>query len=309
MDLEPESSIEIINRFKKSAFPADVLVLIFTLFLLILGILNYTRLGQPYAWISTDCGVIIILLILISKENLNERRSYSWLHFFWPVITVAFLYTQCATRDNLIFSHPFDPILMKWDTALFGTVGSTVLAPAVDNLLVDELMHAFYFSYYLVLFLPAAWMFWRRNSRAYELIFSLVLMLYIHFLVFMIFPADGPISDRSNLFGRGVIFIPLMDFIYQTSGQNGGGAFPSTHVSSAVLVFLYTFKYIPRLRIFTGICCIGIIIATVYCSYHYAVDSFAGIITGTLFFYLGQYIYARWLNPALQPLLAIQHNA
>jgi membrane-associated phospholipid phosphatase len=150
------------------------------------------------------------------------------------------------------------------------------MAPAVNNIWIDEIMHAFYFSYYLILFLPAVWLRQQRIPQAFEIVFSLVLMLYVHFLFFMVFPSDGPIPERSHIFGRGIVFIPLMNFIYQASEQGGGGAFPSTHVSAAVLVFLYTFRYAPKLRLPVGLSCAGVILATVYCSYHYAIDSVAG---------------------------------
>lgn len=308
MDLENETPSDLINQFKKGIFPADGLVLIFSLFLMIVGILNYTRLGQPSTWISTDCGVIVILLMLIYRENRDPRRSYYWLHFLWPILSMAFIYSQCAAWDNLIFRRTFDPLLIKWDSGIFGTDLNRIIAPAVNSLWVDELMHAFYSSYYLILFLPAAVMLWQRKPQAFEMVFSLVLMLYIHFLFFMIFPSDGPIPERGILFDRGVIFIPLMNLIYSVSEQSGGGAFPSTHVSASVLIFLYTVKYAPRLRIPVGIACTGVVLATVYCSYHYAIDSAAGIVTGTLFFFIGQYIYARGRHPSETPALAIQHN-
>lgn len=308
MDLENETPSDLINHLKKAAFPADGLVLVFSLFLMIVGILNYTRLGQPSTWISTDCGVIVILLMLIYRENRDPQRPYYWLHFLWPILSMAFIYSQCAAWDNLIFRHPFDPVLIKWDSGLFGTDLNRIMAPAANSLWLDEMMHALYFSYYLMLFLPAAWMLWRRKPQAFELVFSLVLMLYVHFLFFMIFPSDGPIPERNILFGRGVFFIPLMNLIYSISEQSGGGAFPSTHVSSAVLIFLYTIKYAPRLRIPVGIACGGIVLATVYCSYHYAIDSVAGIVTGALFFFVGQYIYARWRHPSEAPSLAVQQS-
>ncbi|HPC36150.1 MAG TPA: phosphatase PAP2 family protein [Candidatus Marinimicrobia bacterium] len=296
------------NRYKKGIFPADYLVLGFTLLMLLTGILNYARLGKPYTWISTDCGIIIVLLILIIRETREERRFYYWLHFLWPVISLAFLYTQCTSWDNLIFPNTFDYLLMKWDIGLFGTALNKVLASSLNSLWLDELMHFFYFSYYLIIFLPAAWMLRRRQPQAFELIFSLTLMMLVHFLFFMIFPSDGPLADRKDLFDRGVVFIPLMNFVYGMSEQTGGGAFPSTHVSAAVLIFIFTLKYAPKLRIPVGIFCVGITIATVYCSYHYAIDAAAGIITGTLFYFLGQFIFSRRCQPANQSLFILPKN-
>jgi len=308
MDLKQIAPSDLVTRYKNGAFPADGLVLMFTLFLLLVGLLNYSCLGHPSTWISIDCGILIILTMLIGKETHDSDKVYSWGHFLWPVITLAFLYSQCAAWDNLVFKNTFDPVLIRYDISLFGVNLNKYMAPAVNNIWIDEIMHAFYFSYYLILFLPAVWLRQQRIPQAFEIVFSLVLMLYVHFLFFMVFPSDGPIPERSHIFGRGIVFIPLMNFIYQASEQGGGGAFPSTHVSAAVLVFLYTFRYAPKLRLPVGLSCAGVILATVYCSYHYAIDSVAGMATGTLFFFIGQYVYARLRHPVVTAPLIVQQN-
>ncbi|MFH1214063.1 MAG: phosphatase PAP2 family protein [Candidatus Neomarinimicrobiota bacterium] len=299
---------DLYKKFKAGAFPADSLVLGFSTVMLMIGIWNYSRLGHPYTAISTNIGIIFLLMMLIAKENYDVRRPFYWLHFTLPLFTLAFYYTQCAAWDNLIFINTFDPLLMKWDTAIFGRALNLVLAPAVNSQFVDELMHGFYVSYYLIVFVPALLMLKRNRSHAFELVFSLILMMYIHFLFFMVFPGDGPIPDRSHLFGRGTFFIPLENFIYRASEQNGGGAFPSTHVSCSILVLLYSLKYLPKWRIPICIFCAGIVLATVYCSYHYAIDSAAGIVTGTLFFFIGQYVYARWRHPVDLPVVILPQN-
>jgi membrane-associated phospholipid phosphatase len=308
VDLDREAFNETYTKFKQGFFPADILLLFFSLFLLLIGIFNYGRLGRPYLWISTDCGIIGVLLMLIYREQHESRNFYHWLHFLWPILTLATIYTQCTSWDNLLFPQTFDPILARWDRGLFGVSLNRIMAPAVGSLWMDELMHFFYFSYYLVLLVPAAWLFRQRKIQAFGLVFSLILMLYIHFIFFMLFPGDGPIPERRVLFGKGIMFIPLMDFIYQMSEQSGGGAFPSTHVASAVLIYLYMIKYFPKLRLPGAIICSGIVLATVYCSYHYAIDSVAGLFTGGLFFLLGEFIYTRWLNPTPAPFVAIQQS-
>jgi membrane-associated phospholipid phosphatase len=141
----------------------------------------------------------------------------------------------------------------------------------------------------------------KRHPLVFEMIFTIAVMAYLHYIFFMLFPADGPIDYRSQLFGKGSVFIPLMDFIYQTSGQQGGGAFPSTHVSTVVVVMLFTARFRRKSLWLTLPVTVGIIIATVYCSYHYAIDALAGIVSGSLCYFLGRYIYSHWNHPSELP--------
>jgi hypothetical protein len=131
----------------------------------------------------------------------------------------------------------------------------------------------------------------KKYHRVYEMIFTLTLMMFAHYLFFIFFPADGPISDREFLFPNKVHFIFIMDWIYRFSEQ-GGGAFPSTHVAASIIVFLYSYKFFKNLRWLLVIFCTGIVLSTVYCSYHYAIDLVAGIITGILFYFISKKIYA-----------------
>ena len=81
-----------------------------------------------------------------------------------------------------------------------------------------------------------------------------------------------------------------MNLIYRL-GENGGGAFPSTHVAAAIIAFIYSTKFFKKGIWIIGFFSLGISVATIYCSYHYAIDSVAGIITGVLFYYIGKAVY------------------
>ena len=282
------------RKFRQEARLADYLVLLYGAWLIFVAGLFYQRLGSPIAAVSADCGLVFVTLLLIFRPADHSREAYRYLQALLPLLTFAFFYTQSTAWDNLFFPHTFDRWLINWDQALFGRLLHTQLAPAANSLVVSEIMHFFYFSYYLLLFIPVLYLLYKRSAAAYEIIFNLTFMMYVHYLFFMVFPADGPVAEHQHLFGRGVVFIPLMNLIYEGSGQQGGGTFPSTHVASAVMVFIYGWQVFRKLRpVFTIVCC-GIILATVYCSYHYAIDALAGMISGTVFYFLGRVVYFRW---------------
>jgi len=298
---------QLVSQFKQGVFPVDYLVLIFSALLTIISLIFYITLGRPLLFTIADIGIFSFLCYLIICEKRNFHTVGYWLHSWLPVISVAVFYTQTTSYDNLIFKETFDSLLLNWESSLFGNLGHLANFPG-NYLPVDELMHFFYFSYYLVLFVPGMIMLSRRSPKAHEMIFSLVLMLIVHFIFFILFPGDGPVANHSMIFTKGIIFIPMMNFIYNVGGEQGGGAFPSTHVAVTTLILLYSFsefkKYRPLLLFITT----GITIATVYCSYHYVVDALAGLFTGILFYFIGKWIYLNWDHPAELPDESLFHQ-
>jgi membrane-associated phospholipid phosphatase len=290
-----------LERFLRGIFPVDYLILIYSAVMLIISIVFYRELGKPLLFLGVNLTFIYLLLYLIYFEERRFDSVHYWIHTWLPILTFIFYYTQSTSFDNLIFRHTFDPILQRWEHHLFNVPLNRIMAPYINNLFADEMMHFFYFSYYLIIFVPGIIMFLNRYKKTHEMLFSLTFMMYFHYLVFMIFPGDGPVFERPQIFTRGVLFIPILDFIYKFFGDQGGGAFPSTHVTTSVIVFLYSFESFKSRSWPIYLTAIGITIATVYCSYHYAVDAIAGIVSGTLFYFIGKYLYSIWDHHAELP--------
>jgi len=280
------------ERFEQGIFPVDYLILIYSALMLIVSMVFYSKLGKPLLFLGLNLAFIYLLLYLIYFEERRFDSAHYWIHTWLPILTFIFYYTQSTSYDNLVFPHTFDPLLQHWEHQLFNVPLNRIMAPYVNNLFADEMMHFFYFSYYLIIFVPGVIMLLNRNKQVHEMLFTLTVMMYFHYLIFMIFPGDGPVFERPQIFTRGVLFIPVLDFIYKFFGEQGGGAFPSTHVTTSVIVLLYSYECF-RIRSWPiNLTVIGIIIATVYCSYHYTVDAIAGVVSGTLFYFIGKYLYS-----------------
>jgi len=281
-------------EIRKKAILTDYLVAFFCLFIAVIILILENQTRQKYMnFVSINLLLFLILLISIRMDR--ERNFWHWVHLWFPLTSCLFFYVEASTLDNLIFPNTFDSFLAKLDTQITGTPLYKILSPKINSALIDELMHAFYFSYYIILFLPALFIFLKDEKFFKRMIFGIVLMFYIHYFFFMIFPSDGPIYMRDKLFGNGRIFIPIMKLIYRF-GEQGGGAFPSTHVSASLMVYLFSRNFFRRRAWIVGIFTAGIFIATIYCSYHYTIDSLAGLITGFLFFKLANSLFDKYKN-------------
>ncbi|PIS30506.1 MAG: hypothetical protein COT43_01615 [Candidatus Marinimicrobia bacterium CG08_land_8_20_14_0_20_45_22] len=302
MDLEIDDKASFFEHVRARIFPTDYLVLIYGAYLTLIALFFGSRSGEGASFLTLDFGVLVILSVCIYFERRDYQSQIYWIHVWIPILTLALFYTQSTVFDNLVFSQTFDPLLQKWDKAVFSVALNTKLAPLANSSLLNEIMHAFYFSYYFMLFASGLMMMLRRNPLIFEMFFTIATMAYLHYIFFMLFPSDGPIDLHSQLFEKGSLFIPLMDFIYQTSGQQGGGAFPSTHVSTMVIITIFTAKFNRKSLWLTIPVTVGIIIATVYCSYHYAIDALAGIVSGYLCYLFGHHIYSNWKHPSELPI-------
>jgi membrane-associated phospholipid phosphatase len=129
--------------------------------------------------------------------------------------------------------------------------------------------------------------------------FVLCNTFYICFLIFIFFPVVGARSFWLSEITSGQLFIPIMNTIYDHFEINGG-AVPSSHVAVATVVLYYAHKYVPRTTAIYGPICVSLMISTVYCRYHYAIDVIAGIVVAVATIALsrqieqpGRYTYNR----------------
>ncbi|MCD6296023.1 MAG: phosphatase PAP2 family protein, partial [Deltaproteobacteria bacterium] len=109
------------------------------------------------------------------------------------------------------------------------------------------------------------------------------------YILFILFPARGTIPLRQDLYYR--FFASLMDLIYYL--DTPGGAFPSSHVAVAVVCLIMVLRKERILGLILIPFVTSLIVATIYCRYHYAVDAIAGIIYGALMILLCDFLYRK----------------
>ncbi len=133
--------------------------------------------------------------------------------------------------------------------------------------------------FYLIM--PALGLLLYKRSRDFrEYLFTLCNTFFVCYLIFIFLPARGPDAHATNGFSNGFLFIPIMNSITQV--DINGAAMPSSHVAGAAVVLYYAWRYLPRARVIFATICISLMISTVYCGYHYAIDVFGGLLTAVV---------------------------
>ena len=157
-------------------------------------------------------------------------------------------------------------------------------------------MHAFYFSYYLIL-IGGVIIAWRGPRRAtgvspdrpgegFDLFITGMILAFI--LAFVWYPwlaSRGPWENPELMAEmppfRGLLFTYLIGVIIQ-HGAVSGGCFPSAHVAGAwgIVFGLAWTRGHRRLALWMGLVAAGMSFSCVYTRYHHALDIPAGFLCG-----------------------------
>ena len=97
------------------------------------------------------------------------------------------------------------------------------------------------------------------------------------YLFFIVLPVDSPYYLSPHL-GPPLSGHFFFDLVHQISARGGarGGAFPSAHVSGAIVVILVAWRHQRRLAYLLLPIIGGVMMATVYGRFHYVLDTLAG---------------------------------
>ncbi len=244
-------------------------------------------------------------ILLVLQAGVAAGSSYGLpriIAAFFPLVPVLGIY------DSLRFIPELNPgdrddLLISVDRAVLGGDPSLWLERFSTPWLTDLLQVAYLVYYVLpIVLLGTLYCRWsgfakepgqtREHGRPFDLcVVALLLSHYLAFTAYMAIPALGPRfalapTYRTELTGL-LVTEPIRHFLDALEGIKRD-AFPSGHVSTALISVHYMFRFTPRLAwcALPAVCLM--ILATLYLRYHYAADILAGGMLATLCVLLAQ---------------------
>jgi membrane-associated phospholipid phosphatase len=219
-------------------------------------------------------GVIAALRFLPSRLPRIVQFFRDW----YPVIVFPILYKEVEVFAGAFGNWGLTEPIRRLEVALFAGHPSIYLSERLNWVPLSEFLHFCYLCH--VLLLPALGGYWYHTERGVfrELLFLVSTTLAISYLLFILFPVDSPFYLSSPL-GEplaGHIFYNLVHFV---SGYGGarGGAFPSTHVSVASVIWWVAWHRQRTITYWLTPIALGLFFATVYGRFHYVLDVIAGL--------------------------------
>lgn len=218
---------------------------------------------------------------------IQKRWPAAWriLRLWYPLLLIPLFYKEASILTAALHGGLyFDRQVLVWQRQLFGAVPALYLAGEAPSLLLSELLHAAYLSYYVIIFLPPLIMYLKGDARAFRTTILLLTATALgHYLVFILFPVRGP----RYLFpapDAGVIETGLLYQLVHTileGGSTAGTAFPSGHVGISTAQTIAAFLFLPRLAPVFALLTLGMAVSTVYGRFHYILDVIAAVLLTT----------------------------
>jgi membrane-associated phospholipid phosphatase len=235
--------------------------------------------------------VIGILEIVRLGEKHPEKKLFSILRTFYPIVIILYAWEELAVLQPIIFgSYWLTDTLVRWDKLIFG-IHPTVWLQNLYNPWLDELMNFIYAAYYTFFLLAPLIFYIRKKKEVSFAIYSLATFTYLsNFFLFYFLPALGaktaPLLEGLHVKEHTGFLFGELNRIIQAKGGIACGAFPSSHVAGALVWALSALRYDKKLGYIIIPFAIGIGFSTVYMTLHHAVDPIAGYIWGVFSFVL-----------------------
>ncbi len=177
--------------------------------------------------------------------------------------------------DRWILDGPLE----RLEGAIFGGQPSLFLAQAMPWPALSEVLHACYFAYFLLVPMPAILLAVRGHERNLRRVVAWLTGCFLFCQIFYVWlPATSPLYAYPPLpppLDRGVFY--GLTHAAARAGGVVGGAFPSSHAALGTLALLLAWRYERRWFTIALLPTAGMLLATVYGRWHFALDTIAGI--------------------------------
>ena len=217
------------------------------------------------------------------------RAIARFLRYTYPALLLTPFFEEVALTVNAVTPDQpywFEPYLIGADRALFGGTPSAMLSQG-GNVVLDEIMHGFYLSYYFVITAGIV-LAWRGPVRGrpapgagfHAAFTSMVLGFILSFVWYPFLPARGPWEHAALVEGlrpfEGWVFTPAIEMIIAGAAVSGG-CLPSAHVSGSWALTFGLYPHHRRAARWFAVAALGLSVACVYTRYHHALDVVAGM--------------------------------
>lgn len=216
----------------------------------------------------------------------------------YPLLLTPALYTQIG----LVNQHRgvvHDSLVQGWEAALFGGQVSVQWIRAFPVPWWSSLMHGAYLSYYAILAAAALgpW-FSGRRAVARQAVFATMIAFFASYVIFLLFPVAGPryLLPPADNAATSVLLAVIAHRLLE-QGSAWGTAFPSSHVSAALVSSVCVLRHFRALGAVLVPAAVLLALSTVYCQFHYGVDALAGAALAAVVLWLVPARLAAWEEP------------
>jgi len=276
--------------------PTEFVLIFYLLLTGILILIHISSLTNPLVHLGIRLAIIVFGTLLIYWQQTHHTNPFLYfVRLFFPFILLGYLYNETGYLNHLIIHHHIDTLVSNFEFRLFGFQPSLRFNILFPSNIFAELMYFAYFAYYLLIVgIPLHIFFKSEKKIAQKTVFIIINSFLIYYLIFICFPVAGPQFFYAKLdpLPPGYLFGRLIRFIQQM-GEAPTAAFPSSHVSIALMLLWLSSKYAKPLFPVALPVVLLLIFSTVYIRAHYLVDVLAAFITTPVIYIIALFIYKK----------------
>jgi membrane-associated phospholipid phosphatase len=264
--------------------PVDRLLLGYIIFATLV-IIARGVLSEPGNWWLIVVHALIALLLLLFTRLGSDERLGSVIHDLYPLALLPVFYTSLgimSLHSGVLETFARDAVVQRWEEAIFGGQPSYDWIRQSPSVFWSTTLHLAYALYYpIILSGPILLVTLQRRDEARRVLLATMIAFVACYVVFALYPVAGPNYAFQHPTGT-VREVWSARFVYWLldRGSSFGTAFPSSHVAATVATLVALWYNWRRLAYVVLIPTILLIIATVYCQMHYAIDAALGILVG-----------------------------
>ena len=261
------------------------------------------NLAHPLKLIGAQALVAVLILLLcrveagaaLTAELHGESFTSKFLHFWrhwYPHLFFLFCFEELGRLVHLVSPNWQDAKLIAadhWLTGVHPTVWLEQFATPGRN----DFMQFAYLTYFTYLLVVGGILYYRRDWRGYWSVMSYSAVGYaIGYVIAIFFPIESPWFSMAGAWHselRGGAFTSAINFI-EHYGRVRGAAFPSEHVAGSIAALWGAWQHRRWLFWVMVPLVFCMCVSTIWGRYHYVVDVFGGMITGTLGYIIGSWM-------------------
>lgn len=279
---------------KIKLLPIDIITygyLLFNVLYIFIGINRIEGAGYHILF-NTSIAIIVTLIIVLYQKD--SRTIFYFIRYAYPLFFLGYFFNLSTIVSRVFFSDFIDPFFQQIDMLIFGYQPAIEWGARYSHILIQEIMHFAYFSYYIVIPGAAVLILFKKRKYFPKYIFTVSFVFFVCYITYSFLPVIGGRYWEElyhlTMTYRGGLFTRIMAFIY-THSQHFGAAFPSSHVAISIVVNLALFNYSVKLGRALIPLTILLTISTVYCHYHYFIDTVFGVIYAFILFRPAEKLY------------------
>jgi membrane-associated phospholipid phosphatase len=261
------------------------------------------NLAHPAKLICVQAVIAAMILVLCRVEARAAERA-EWrgetlslkFWFFWrlwyPHLFFLFCFEQLGKLVHLVSPAWQDAKLISadyWLTGVHPTVWLEQFATPARN----DFMQFAYLTYFAYLLVLGGALYYRRDWRGYWSVMTYSAAGYaIGYVIAILFPIESPWFSMAGAWHGPLAGGPVtatINFI-EHYGRVRGAAFPSEHVAGSVAALWGAWRHRRWLFWVMAPLVACMCVSTVWGRYHYVVDVFGGLVTGTLGYVIGSWM-------------------